>query len=200
MNEQNNNDSIVPAGQGEQARSAVDWLGKLDAGRRGGGCVQARRSEAAGRFVYFKSDDIRRILIAYVDEVAGRIEVEVPRRAPLGRDRSDHSQLESCLVDGADQDVVIATIGCVQVLSRCVHQHLAGAADSFESGGQGTQILLHGDEVAVAVPKIGVERVGEFVDGVYEPAIRVPCQMARSGSGRRRSAAHLGQFSRSCVE
>src|SRR5262249_19313494 len=132
--EQNSNDLIVPAGQGEQARSAVDWLRKLDAGRRGGGCVEPRRGESAGRFVHFKGDDIRRILIAYVDEVAGRIEVEVPRRAALGVDRSDHGQLEGRLVDGAEQDVVVATIGCVQVLSRCVHQHLAGAAVSFESG------------------------------------------------------------------
>src|SRR6185369_7969090 len=66
---------------------------KLYTGRCRRGYVQARRREHAAVLVYFKRHDICRILIANVYEVASRIEIEMPRRAPLRVNPTNHGQL-----------------------------------------------------------------------------------------------------------
>ena len=94
-----------------------------------------------------------------MDKVTRGIEIEMPRRTALRVNPAHHGQSETRRIDRADRDVIVAPVGGVQELTSRVHQHLAGPAVTFESGGQRGQVFLHWKQVAVAVPRIRVERI-----------------------------------------
>src|SRR5713226_5575198 len=166
----------------ERARSEAQALhSKLNAGWRRSGCVQPCRCEQAGCLVHLECHDIRRVLVSNVDKTTRWVEIEMPRRTALRVNPADHGQLEIHRIDRADHDVIVAPVGGIQELTSRVHQHLAGAAVTFESGGQRGQVFLHGSQVAVAVPYISVQRVCKLIDRINNLAIWMPCQVPGSG-------------------
>src|SRR4030095_15146015 len=111
-----------------------------------------------------------------------------------------YAQLKSSRIDRADHDVVIAPIGAVQELSGRVHQDLAGTASASESSRKRSQVFLHWTQVAVTVPQVGVECIGEFINRVDNLAIRMPRQVPRTRSGWGCDAAHLSHSSNPGIE
>src|SRR5262245_33572087 len=173
---------------------------ELDASRGWSGCVKSRGRKHSVGLVYFEGHDIRRILVADMNEVTSWIEIEMPRCATLCVDPANYAQLKISRIDRADHDVIVAPVGTVQKLSSRVDKDLAGTAVASEPSRKRAQVFLHWSQVAITVPKIGVEGIGELIDRVDNPTIRMPRQVSRAGSGWGCNAAHLSHSSHPGIE
>src|SRR4051812_38624327 len=112
--------SMLMAARTGQAKSPAlrtEMLrGELNTSRRRRRNVESCRREISGRFVDLESHDICRVLIADMKEIAGWIEIEVPRRTALRVDPRHRGQLRIRRVDREDPDVVVSSIRGVQEL------------------------------------------------------------------------------------